>query len=172
MEKKIEVSTSKPWQKKDGTELSTLELREVSKKWSPTTWERYLRTLEFVENPDVIISTGIPHAEEKKVPTLADFLPSHQALSEEVVGKLQSALSSSSLSERERRILVLIYWERSTEREVSMLLGISRCLVRKLKKRAQNKMKRILGRKLRSMKSNSNAGGSAQTPYLYEGCEK
>lgn len=150
MDTEIKDQINKPWLKENGEVLSERELKYISKFWDQETWDRYLKSLEFEEDHEVIEGCGIPRTEEKVYPTLADLLPTHMDLDDKVMEQVRSALTSRQLSVREQKILYLTYWEKTPERELAALFDVSRSVARKIKKRALMKIKRILSKKLKT----------------------
>lgn len=135
------ITKNKPWLNPAGKPIPTHELKQISKSWSAHTWEEYLRSLE-VNHREIMTS--------KYDQILKLYENSNAHMPEDVEDSETSAQNKklhwamSLLTEKQRTILQLIYWEGYSESEVADQLGTARGTVNTLKERAIRHLKMLL----------------------------
>jgi RNA polymerase sigma factor (sigma-70 family) len=124
-----------PWTDKDGHLLSEQELERVSKSWSGETWDQYLKTFEV----------PLKESQSSEFRTLAEnlkenlFQYSQTTSNEELKAIVEVGLLA--LTDLERRVLRLIFFESQSEREIASQIFVSRSRVQNLKRSGLKKLK-------------------------------
>lgn len=140
-----EVATTEkslaPWLNEDGSEKSEQELRELSKNWSPETWDAYLQTVEIEAQEEMFDEdTDFNElSEEDCINFIYTILetPDYQ--------HLETALHAclKSLPNTQYRVIHEMYWNRLSERQVAKQLSISKGTVQRAKERALEKIREM-----------------------------
>jgi RNA polymerase sigma factor (sigma-70 family) len=130
-----------PWLNSDGTLLSDEKLKEIVKTWTPDIWERYLKSLEV-------------NSQEATPPNLKhfDLRSEHTQISEyfnadknEDLKRYKNQIIHSaieSLTEKQRTVIELRYWNNLTYKQIGKKLSISHPAVIKLEKKAITNMEK------------------------------
>jgi len=123
--------SDKPWRNISGEIKGDSELRAMATEWSASTWEAYLADVEMGQNvessPDDETLFGYPSQED--IFSTENYLKNFIAeLKVEAFPKFGTALrkAMSTLSKRQHKIIVLIFWEGLNIQEVAVELGISK----------------------------------------------
>ncbi len=141
MEHSVQFSQKKksePWQDRQGQTLPVPVLELVSQRWSQDTWERYLASLEgsrgesLLEKPQEI-------EQFSEYPTIWDCLGNDQICRKEQI-ESEVAEALKLLTEREKEVLQLIFWEGSSLGQAALCLNLSRSSVREYRNRALIKL--------------------------------
>lgn len=111
------------------------ELKEISKTWSPTQWEDYLRALDRYR----VEGLGSAHEIESRALATNIFEYASRPCPENISKIVHAAISA--LTERQRVVIEKIFFEGLSERQVSRIMQISRSGVVDLKKRALRQLK-------------------------------
>lgn len=125
-----------PWTDKDGRLLSEQELESASKDWSEETWDQYLKTLEVSLKESQNLDFGsLAHSLCEN-----PFLYSQTTSNEELKTIVEEGLLV--LTDLERRVLRLIFFESKSEREIATQILVSRSRIQNLKRSALKKLKK------------------------------
>lgn len=123
------MKKQKPWLDLNGKQLDDEALKIASKSWSKETWDSYLESLEW--NPKLEVLTRNAQLLEEitanpsvEMPAISDLL------SEMVRGFIQA------LPDRQRHVIEEEFYMRRGQRSIAEGLGVSRALVRKIRKAA------------------------------------
>ena len=126
----------RPWLNDDGTMRPDSELRELGKSWTAQQWNNYL---------DEVTGTP-PHDALEQTTCRIDFI------SPEEGGKIYDSMSEKvrvdmldeeieKLSEIERKVIQLTFWEDMNTTKAAEALGMNRGQAWRVKKRALKKIK-------------------------------
>lgn len=130
---------SKPWLDPNGRLYSDDALKEISKTWDPSTWERFLSETIDVPQRELVQST-----EERAI---NEYLTGEEKLDEMPRNELHALirqLMRRHLSIQQQTILRMIYWENRSEREIAETLGLTKSRVPTQKSKSLSKLKRLL----------------------------
>ena len=134
---------SKPWLDENGNPKSDKQLKEISKTWSESTWEDYLRAFES-ESKESLLEDPL------EVENLSTYdheyfwkLVDRDKTKERSLKRLRDIIQIclGEISPRERTVLRKIFWEDKSERNIANELGISCGSVNVFKKRGLSKIK-------------------------------
>ena len=150
----IIVQSKQPWLLLNGNTTPDEHLKKLTPKWDEATWERYLEWYD-VPRPESLVRPRT----YKKISEAADeslFVHSQSNADDELKARVTSFLSK--LTDQQRTVINLIFWEGRSERETAELLKINHKSVHRLKVRALKKIKGLLvgGPGLRIMKGKVN----------------
>jgi RNA polymerase sigma factor (sigma-70 family) len=122
----------KPWLDHRGRSLSDEALKQMSGSWCPDTWEAYLCSIE----KGIVEEQLNPGHYDKMAEASEDSWVSISGTSADEELKKQVEALMSDLSDQQKRVIQMTFWEGRSERSVARTLGISRSSVFVLKKRA------------------------------------
>lgn len=155
----------KPWLDRRGIPLSEEKLREVSRHWSRSMWERYLRTFETEQTEYLSPHSGdIQYAGTGAITqwlyenSSAAHEESDERFPESTVAALHKALES--LTFRERQVIDGIFYERLTQRQTALQIGVSRERVNYLLKHSLRKLRA----RIEELISRGNVSGGSALP--------
>lgn len=125
-------SVNKPWLDERGRVLGDELLKQVSSSWSPETWEAYLSSIET----GIVEQQLIPGHYDQIAESSSDTWASASECTADYELKTQVEILMSDLSDQQKRVIQMTFWEGRSERFVARSLGVSRSSVFVLKKRA------------------------------------
>lgn len=140
IEASISVHAEKPWLNEKGHTLCEHDLREVSKNWDQTTWERYLNSLDGTLSDQQLKPYEYDHLAENAETTCWDL--SQSSADDETKKFIENLLRH--LTPQQQRIIQMNFWEGRSERYIANELRISRSTIYVLKKRILRKLARHL----------------------------
>ena len=127
-----------PWLTPTGVEIPTLELRSISRTWSPAMWEAYLAWYETAQS-EALFDLGIDQSISNDL-TKSIFEKFNQEASQENRDLCEQTLASLPTPEAE--VLRLYFLEGRTEVEIGFKLKRSQTGVSLIKNRALSRLKR------------------------------
>lgn len=139
----IIVQSEAPWFQMNGEVTPTEYLKTLTSSWDAQTWERYLSWFE--ERSSRTSETLLP---PRKYDKLCDeleesiFVNSESGADKDLRARVAEYLLT--LTDHQRRILELIFWDGRSERYVAQQLGIKQSTVHTLKKRAFKKIRALI----------------------------
>lgn len=128
----------KPWLDPNGQMYGAAALKEISKRWCPETWERFL--IETVDRPQADAQVSSETYEElinkssEPAGNNQSICPDHHFVA------LKKAMSR--LTTQQSQILRHLFWDNRSIRETAKLMGVSKSLVSIQK---QNSLKKLKG---------------------------
>ncbi len=139
----ISVQEGAPWFLADGKATPDNYLKTLTPFWSTQTWEKYLNWFENIsgQRAESLVSS-------KKYDEICDtepdsiFVYSQSSADDELRVLVVKYLEK--LTEHQRRVIEMCFWEGRSERYIAEKLGIRRQPVNRLKKRAFNKIKKLV----------------------------
>lgn len=127
----VSIHPEMPWLDVHGRELPIDVLRLESQSWNLATWEAYLGTIEQPIRETLLSAANYSLALEIQTQTIFESL--HWANSS---ARLPNPMISlNDFSQKQRRIIELIFWKDKSERDTAKILGLSRSSVKTTKKR-------------------------------------
>lgn len=139
IEAPISVHGEKPWLDQRGHSLSEHDLKEVSKHWRQSTWERYLSSLDGTLSEQQIAPYHYNDLAERMEFTCWEH---SQSEADDETTKFVAEILKN-LTSQQMRIVQMTFWEGRSERYIAEELKISRSTVKTLKKRV---LKRLAAR--------------------------
>ncbi len=132
-------SQLQPWLNEDGSLKSDAELRQVGQQWPPRVWEAYLATLEVGRREeDVLPPAKMDAFSTEKYAGMLFSMANHKKYR---LLKFALNASISTLSPRQKEIIVSHYWGDKTVAELALSLGVTEQSVRKTIKTALAKLR-------------------------------
>ena len=120
-------------------------LREVSKNWTPEEWETYL--VEHVEKSASYQREDFmaPHKYDFKMETMLESIWEGRNFpdSTDLRERVRRAMITK-LTDRQKKIIEMLFWEGATEAEVADSLGISRVSVATQRRRSLVKIRKTI----------------------------
>lgn len=145
----------KPWLNDDGSRKSESQIKDDCKSWSAQNWEEYLQTQEvdqrelLFDNPATSDNFS-QEAHDQHIKTIFDR-NDYPGLQQKLV-KLMGLLS-----EKQRCVLHLLFWENRSVLEIAEMTGITRQSVYELKGRALTQLGSLLVKStVQSIKTSEN----------------
>ncbi len=129
-----------PWMAADGTVLPLDQIRELSKSWDQSTWEAYLSSLEGRPKEKYFSDGRLRRESKKKNINIFDF--SQNNADEETRQRIQKIISY--LTDRQRQVIEMTYWENLSQREIAQKLSIHQSTVLEIKQQALKKLREIV----------------------------
>lgn len=133
----------KPWLDRKGCERPVEELKRISLSWNKKTWESYLQWKESPQN-EVILQNPLS-VEDLSV---GDFTGMLFGFSEQsdypVLGRIVVQQTINKLTQRQKKIIKMRFWEGKNICEISRELGVSRRSIRVSMDQGLSKMKKII----------------------------
>ena len=139
----IIVQPDAPWYQLNGDATPDEHLKMLTPSWDAKTWEKYLSWLDS-HNPQTT-ETLLP---PKKYDELCDqteesiFVNAESGADSDLRSFVAKYLMQ--LTPQQRRVLEMIFWEGRSERFVADSLGIKQPAVHAIKKRAFNKIRKLI----------------------------
>ena len=129
-----------PWLDPRGFPLSDEDLKVVSSFWNNKTWERYLSSLDGSQTQSLIEPWRYDQLAKEMEHSIFDDGTISDAQIE--LGKLFAALEE--LTEQQRKVIQMFYFDEKSEREISRALRIDKAAVHRHKTRALKKIKELI----------------------------
>lgn len=143
IEQMLIVKTETPWVLENGKVTPEAHLRTLTAQWSAEIWEKYLT---WFENQDGQRAESLlpprRYVEMCEVQQESIFVFAQSNADDDLRALISQYLLT--LTEQQRRVIEMIFWDGRSERFVSQTLGINRGSVHRLKIRATNKIKDLL----------------------------
>lgn len=137
------ISTeSLPWLDRYGTQKSEKQIIELSRNWSPKTWEQYLSWIESPRAESLLGSKRYQTLSEEQETTIYQQFCAED-VSEEIKNIIKDA--SKTLTEKQKYVLEMIYWHGRSERYIATSLGITQKAVNLIKQRSLNRIIKSTG---------------------------
>jgi RNA polymerase sigma factor (sigma-70 family) len=142
-EQEITVQLNSPWLQINGKHTPEDHLKILTSSWDTNTWEHYLKWFEDQngQRAESILPLrqydGACETQRESI-----FVYGQSSADDELKQTISKYLMK--LTERQRRVIELIFWEGRSERFVAKTLSISQPSVQRLRKRALNKIKGLL----------------------------
>lgn len=137
-----EKKSTKPWLDHRGRELSKEQLQEISKTWDLKTWKRYGDSLETQSEGKNLKTSEFRKLSEQQTKNIFS-INGETSASLEMSQRITDALKV--LTERQRKVIDLIFYSGMSIGEVAKELKLSRPTVSEHKKQALFKLKGVLG---------------------------
>lgn len=135
------MNEKKPWLDSRGHELSTEQLKEISKSWDLKTWERYANSLDVQAQGKSLKPGEFRKLEEQQTQSI--FADANQSVViEGLKQKIERALQA--LSPRQREVIEAIYYNGQSLGETAQNLSLSKATVFEYKTAALINLKRVL----------------------------
>ena len=136
----IIVQPEQPWLLLNGNSTPDEHLKTLTPAWNQATWEKYLDWYD-VPRPESLVRPKtyrkICEATEESL-----FVNAQSNADDELKARVSSFLSK--LTDQQKVVINLIFWEGRSEREVAELLKINHKSVHRLKVRALKKIRGLL----------------------------
>jgi hypothetical protein len=143
IEQMLIAKAEAPWLLENGKVTPEAHLRTLTPYWNAETWEKYLTWFESKEGQraeSLVPPRRYVEMCESQQDSIFVFAQSNAD------DDLRALVSEYllTLTEQQRRVIEIIFWDGRSERFVSQALGINRGSVHRLKIRATNKIKDLL----------------------------
>lgn len=139
----IIVQPKAPWLQMNGKVTPEEHLKTITPNWSPETWETYLIWFENQkgQRAESLVSprryNEVCESQEESI-----FVYAQSNADDDLRSVVSEYLNT--LTDQQRRVVEMIFWEAKSAREVAQTLGIRHQSILRLKKRALNKINRLL----------------------------
>lgn len=167
----IIVQPDAPWLRTNGKVTPDDHLKSLTSQWGPETWEKYLcwfenqtgQRAESLESPKRY--DEICESQEESI-----FVYAQSSADDDLKNLVGEYLKT--LTNQQRRVIELLFWEGRSERYVAKALSVNQKSVHRLKLRAINKIRTLLkgGLSSRIMRGEisplRNGGPNEQTLFL------
>jgi len=151
----MEVRKIKPWLNDDGSKKSEDQIKTDCKNWGVQLWEEYLQTQE-TEQRELLFDN--PAASDNYSQQAHDLHIKSIFDKDDYPGLQQKLIRLMGLlSEKQRSVLHLLFWENLSVIEIAELTGITRQSVYEIKRRALTQLGSLLVKStVSSIKTNEN----------------
>ncbi len=134
------VQAAQPWFLQNGKITPDEMLRHLTPTWSKATWEKYLAWWE-TQRPESLVSPWFyKKICEEQVESI--FASAQSNADDELKDQVNGYLIG--LSEPQKKVIEMIFWEGRSERYVAKHLGINQKSAHRLKIRALNKIRQLI----------------------------
>ena len=131
-----------PWLNKDGKVKQDSRIKKLGKKWPKETWEKYLDlSVGTLDDKNLIFS---PCMDTELVNEGLDMLRFFQHRKYDASLRFSLELALDELSKAEKSVLEKYFLEEKSHSEIAIQLKITPTTVRVLKRKAVQKLKKIL----------------------------
>lgn len=134
--------TTKPWLNQKGELLPDSEIKEICRTWGPQVWSEYLKNYESDQTE--LFANDLPVDVEEHMGNIVEFY--RTLLNQEQYPLLKKVIhiGLSSLSPREREVIIRKYWEGMNISEISRDIDLARKSVSIYHDRALSKLGSLL----------------------------
>lgn len=133
--------TEKPWLDHRGRELTTEQLREISKNWDLETWKRYGDSLELEAEGKSLRPGEFRKLEDQQI---KNIFSANEERSSSLALTRQVAEALKCLSLRQSQVIKEIFYHGKSTEETARELGLSKTTVHDHKKHAISKLRWVL----------------------------
>lgn len=141
---KTNSQKNKPWLNADGSIKTDQELKEISKKWRPSTWEAYLESTETEWDESIFVISGEVEecSDQEYARHILNFLDKDQFPKATKLKRVILYTLKDVLSPMEFQVINQRYWKSKTYPEISKKLGITESSARTYHARSIKKLRK------------------------------
>jgi len=115
-------------------------IMEISRSWTPEQWEQYLKKTEGPLKEDLLSENHYDRIADESEISIFDYAQTSASLA--ITERVRTAVSS--LTDRQRQVVELIFFKLKSERQTGLELGIDRSSVRKHKRKAIKNLRKTI----------------------------
>lgn len=130
----------RPWLTSAGLEISREQLRKISESWDQETWEQYLTWYETPRSESLHPQRRYDQLCETSTESI--FILAQSNSDNDLKKRVSTYLAV--LTQQQRQVIEMIFWEGRSERHVARDLGINHKSVHRIKFRALKKISSLI----------------------------
>lgn len=133
------VQSERPWLLENGDKTPDDHLKTLTPSWGADTWEQYLTWVEAPRSESLISPRRYDHICEESKESIFEFAQGNA--DDELKNRVGHYVAN--LTDQQREVVRMIFWENRSERSIAHHLGISQVSVHGLKRRALKKISNL-----------------------------